>query len=163
MDSANSCKCYHTKTRLSLMTSSVSNSSPVLDLSLCDFPQFVDLGRFACNRTRGHLSRSAEDVLGHERVSSRGSLDSDDTNSRIILRAIMCAVAQVSKPSLQSRVVVFLDERPIGDDVRLSGDGSPLARRIDEGDVDVRVARQVVSLPGLGVCVEEEVEAVGFL
>jgi hypothetical protein len=73
------------------------------------------------------------------------------------------AVPQVAQPRPEVLAVMLLDERPVRDDVGLAADRRPLSRAVEEADVDVRVAREVVRLAGLGVCVEEEVNAAGFL
>lgn len=66
----------------------------------------------------------------------------------------MLAVAQISEPCLQGGAVVLLDHLPVRLDVRIASDGGPLARRVDERDVDVRVRGELVRLVRLGVCGE---------
>jgi hypothetical protein len=73
------------------------------------------------------------------------------------------AVAQVTEPSLEGWSVVFLDNVAVGDDARGAGDAGPTAVGGAEGDVDVGVGSEVVSLAGFGVCVEEEVDATTLL
>jgi hypothetical protein len=55
----------------------------------------------------------------------------------------MFSITQVSQPCLQRRRIVFLDDRAVSDDLRGSGNGGPFARRVQEGDVDVRVGLDV--------------------
>ena len=59
--------------------------------------------------------------------------------------------------------VVFLDHGAVRDDVGSAGDGSPFTAGVQEGHVDVGVALDVVGLARLGVGVEEDVDAAGFL
>jgi hypothetical protein len=73
------------------------------------------------------------------------------------------AVAEVAEPRLEAAAVRLLDQLAILDEASLTRDGRPLAGAVDEGDVDVRVVGQVVGLAGLVVCVEEKVDASGFL
>jgi hypothetical protein len=73
------------------------------------------------------------------------------------------AVAEVAEPRLQRRRVVFFDNGAVGLDGGVARDGRPLARVGDEAEVDRSMLLEVVGLAGLGVGVEEEVEAVSFL
>ena len=75
----------------------------------------------------------------------------------------MFSVAQVAHPGFQGGGVVFADGVAFGDDGGRSGDGRPFAGGVEEGDVDVRVGREVRGFAGFGVGVEEEVDAAGFL
>ena len=75
----------------------------------------------------------------------------------------MCPITEISKPSLQSRRVVFLDSSTVGEDASFAGDGSPLAAAVEESDVDGVVGGDVVCLARFGVGVEDEVDAARFL
>lgn len=93
----------------------------------------------------------------------RGHLDADDRKARVILAAVMDSVSQIPQPGLQVGVVMLLDEGPVPDDAGHAADGRPLARAVEEADVDVRIAGEVVRLTGFGIGVEEEIDAAGFL
>lgn len=58
---------------------------------------------------------------------------------------------------------MLLDDVAVGLDRSMAGDGSPLSGVVDEANVDRRVLLEVISLAGLGVGVEEEVETVALL
>jgi len=73
------------------------------------------------------------------------------------------SVAEVSDPRLERGAVVLVDLFAVGDDGSGAGDGGPVAGRGEESDVDVRVVLEVVGLSGLGVGVEDEVDAVTLL
>lgn len=75
----------------------------------------------------------------------------------------MGAISQVSEPSFQSWAIVLLNQGSVSDDTGLPSDGSPLSGRVDESDVNVRVAGDVVGLARLGIGVEEKVNAIGLL
>lgn len=75
----------------------------------------------------------------------------------------MDSVAKIAQPGLQAAAVCLLDQIAIRNNTRLARDRSPLARAINEGHVHVWIIGQVVGLAGLGVCVEEKINATGFL
>lgn len=75
----------------------------------------------------------------------------------------MFTITQVAEPCLQSGRVIFLDGGAVGEDAGFAGDGDPLAAVVEEGDVDGGVGGDVVGLTGLGVGVEDQVDAAGFL
>ncbi len=119
--------------------------------------------RLARDRTLDHLDAPAnESALGHSICCSQG-LHLDDADTGVILTAVVCAVAQVTEPSLEGWSVVFLDKVAVGDDARGAGDAGPTAVRGAEGDVDVGVGFEVVGLARFGVCVEEEVDTTALL
>lgn len=120
-------------------TASLVDNPPFLDLGGMNLPQTVDLCGLARDGSLRHLGGPAEDVLPVKRVSSRCRLDPDDANARVIFRAVMLAVPEVTEPCLERLVVMLLDERPVCDDACLAGDGSPLSSGVDERNVDVRV------------------------
>merc|ERR1711963_199154 len=132
---------------------------PLLDLVLRDLSQAIHMRGLARHGSLHYFNCPADDVLGHKRIRRREHLDADNANARIVLRTIMLSVAKVPEPRLERRVVMLLDEISVRHDRGLARDRRPLARHVEEGDVDVRVARQVVCLAGLGVCVEQEIDA----
>jgi hypothetical protein len=73
------------------------------------------------------------------------------------------AVTEITKPGLQCGSIVLGDQAAVGVNGGSSSDGSPLSRGVDEGDVDMGVGGEVVSLARLGVSVEEQVNASGLL
>lgn len=75
----------------------------------------------------------------------------------------MLAVAEVTEPGLQARRVVLANLLAVGLERCSAGDGGPLPRGLEEGEVDVGVRFEVVSLARFAVGVEEEVNAVSFL
>lgn len=75
----------------------------------------------------------------------------------------MLAITEVTDPSLQCWRVVLLDDSAVGLDGSLAGDRCPLARVVDESNVDGSVLLQVVGLARLGVGVEQDVKSVCLL
>ena len=75
----------------------------------------------------------------------------------------MDSVIQISEPGFQGGRVVFADHGAIGDDVGFAADGSPLPRRIKEGDVDFGVGFQVIGLARFGIGMEYQIYAVALL
>jgi hypothetical protein len=138
-------------------------SSPGRDLLGGDLPQIVDLGGLASDSAGGYLGDPAHNVLGNEGIGSRRRLDTNNTDTGVVLRPIVGAISQISQPGLQRLVVVLLDQRSICDDASLSSNGSPFSGGVDEGDVDVRVAGEVVGLAGLCVGMEEKIDTLRFL
>jgi hypothetical protein len=90
-------------------------------------------------------------------------LDADQTNARILWATVVLAVAEISQPGLEALRVVLAHTGAVGLDLGLAGDGSPLAAGVNEADVDVGRVVEVVGLAGLGVGVEDEVNAVLLL
>ena len=138
-------------------------SPPLLDFGFADLPQLVDLGGFSREDALDHLDSSADHVLPADGVRDGRGLDLDDADPRVLVAAVVLPVAQVAEPGLEGGAVVFLDHAAIGDDLRRAGDRGPLARAVEEGDVGARVGRDVVRLAGLGVGVEDQIDAAGFL
>jgi hypothetical protein len=75
----------------------------------------------------------------------------------------MRAVTEIADPGLERGRVVLPHNLAICLDGSVAGDGSPLARVVDEAEVDGLVLLEVVCLARLGVGVEEEIEAVALL
>ena len=75
----------------------------------------------------------------------------------------MCAVTEIAKPGLQRGRVVLLDDVAVNFDGCMSRNRCPLARVVDEANVDGGVGLEIVGLAGLSVGVEEKVEAIALL
>lgn len=136
---------------------------PLLDLVLADLAEVIDIGHLAGDGALNHLDAAAEHGALGQGVRRRQGLDLDDADARVVLRAVVHAVAQVAHPGAQGGRVVLLHGGAVCDDARRSGDGRPRARCRQERDVHVRVGLQVRRLSGLCVRVEEQVDATGFL
>ena len=93
----------------------------------------------------------------------RDHLDADDANPGVVLASVVDPVLQVAEPRLELRAVVLLDQLAVRDDAGDAADRGPLARGVDERDVDVRVLGEVVRLARLVVAVEEQVDATVLL
>lgn len=89
----------------------------------------------------------------------------DDSKDKILeaSHTIMLPVPKVANPRLQCLGVVLVHDSAIGLYGGLTRDGSPFSSRIQEGEVDLGVFVQVVCFAGLGVCVEDEVDAIALL
>ena len=75
----------------------------------------------------------------------------------------MRPVLEIAQPGLERGGVVLADGFAVSDDGGFAADGGPFARRVQEGDIDLRVRFQVVRLPGFGVGVEKQVDAAALL
>ena len=75
----------------------------------------------------------------------------------------MFAVAKIADPGFEHGRVMLAHRFTVVDDLGGAADGSPLTRRVQERDVDVRIGLQLVRLPRLGVGVEDEVDVVFLL
>lgn len=75
----------------------------------------------------------------------------------------MFTIFKITKPCLQCRRVVFSDNLAVCDNVCFTGNGSPFASGVEEGNVDFGVGFQVISLARLSVCMEEEINTTAFL
>jgi hypothetical protein len=121
------------------------------------------MGRLARDRPLSDLSNAAEDILRKNGVVRSDHLDTDDTDTRVILPSVVDAIAKVTQPSLQLRAVVLLNKVPVRHDAGDSADGCPLAHVVEEGDVDVGIRGEVVCLAGLGVGVKEQINTTVLL
>lgn len=83
--------------------------TPLLDVRGGDFPQAVDLSRFSRGNSLSNLYRATNDVFGDERIRRRAHLDPNDADAWVILRSVVLAIAQVTKPGLERGTVVLLD------------------------------------------------------
>jgi hypothetical protein len=138
-------------------------ASPRLDLLLAELPQLVDLWRLARNNSLCHLHAPANSVLPHNSIGSSLGGNSNNADTRIIRSSIVLSITQVTQPGFQGRRVVFLDDGAVGDDLGGAGHGGPFAGGVEEGDVNMGVGGDVGGLAGLGVGVENEVDAGVFL
>lgn len=136
---------------------------PLLDLTLTDLPQLTHVRDLSRHGALDHLDASADGRALGQRVRGRHGLDLDDADARVVLAAVVHAVALVAHPGLQQRTVVFLHDRPVRDHRRGARDGGPRAVGREERNVRVRVRRDVGCLAGFRVRVEEQVDAAGFL
>lgn len=137
--------------------------TPVLNLLLRDLTQLIHMCRLARDRALRNLGGATKDVLVGDGIRGRNHPDADDADARVLRAAVVLTVTEVADPGLERRRIVLLDQLAVRDDLGRAADGGPLAKRVQESDVDVRVGGDVVRLAGLGVSVEEEVDAAGFL
>lgn len=75
----------------------------------------------------------------------------------------MFSVSKVTQPSLQRWRVVFADHSSICYDGSVTREGCPLSSSIIEGHIDGGVGFEVIGLSGLGVGVEDKINASVFL
>lgn len=75
----------------------------------------------------------------------------------------MFTIFEIPQPGLQCRRVVFADHLAICDDVCLTTDACPFARRVEEGDVDFGIRFQIISLARFGIRVEQEINTTALL
>lgn len=81
---------------------------PLARLLLGDMSQLVDLWCLASHDALSHLNASRDWVTSCNCVLRSLRLDSDDSDTRIVLRAVMSAVLEVAEPGLQRGRVVLL-------------------------------------------------------
>jgi hypothetical protein len=136
---------------------------PLLNLRLVDVPQLVHAGRLACGNALRQLHEAANRGPLRDGVLNSLGLDPDDANAGVLGATIVLAVTEVANPCLQSGRVVLADNLTVCLDACVARDGCPLARGVDEANVDGRLVLDVVGLARLGVGVEEEVKAVSLL
>ena len=138
-------------------------TAPLANLTLADLPQLVHLCSISGDRALHHACCSADGGTPGNGIRRSLGLDFDDSDTRVVLTAIVCAIAEVANPGLELLRVVFLDNIAITDHRSFAADRSPLACAVEEGDIDGRVGIEIVGLAGFGVGVEDEVDATGFL
>lgn len=136
---------------------------PGLDLIGRELPQLVDARGLASDGPLGYLNPAAEDILARDAVRGRRHLDADDPDAGVVLASVVHPISQVAQPRLQRRAIVLLDQIAVRHHLGYARDGGPLARSVEERDVGVGIALELVRLVGLGVGVEEEIDAAGFL
>jgi hypothetical protein len=133
------------------------------DFTLINLAQLVHLGCLTSDGALNHLNCSANHSASADCVRSCLCLDLDDTNSGIVLTTIVYTVAKIAYPSLESRTVVFLDHVSVGDDASFAGDRGPFTGAVEEGDVNAGIGGEVVGFAGLGIRVENQINATCFL
>jgi len=126
-------------------------------------PHLVDRRRLARHGALCDLVRAGQQVLAADGVLRRLARDLDDADTRVVGAAVVLAVAEVTEPRLQRGRVVGLHLLAVGDDGGFAGDAGPFARGVEEAEVDLGVGFEVVGFAGLGVGVEDEVDAVALL
>src|SRR5437868_6003035 len=136
---------------------------PLADFLFANLPQLSNSWYVTRHNTLHHLYSPSNHSLSSNLVCSGFGLDSDDTDSWVVLPTIMYAVTKIAEPGFQGRGVVFLDSVTVSDDAGFPRDGSPLAGTVEERDVDSVVGGNVISLARFGIGVEYEVDATRFL
>lgn len=136
---------------------------PLRNLRLVEVPQLVDAGRLASRDAFGQLNETTNSCSARDRVLCSLGLDPDDANAGILWATVVLAVTKIADPSLQRWRVVLPDNVAAGLDRGMAGDGGPLARVVDEANVDRRVLLEVICLARLGVGVEEEIKSIALL
>ena len=135
----------------------------MLDLLRLDVPKLVDLSSLASDNALGKLHSAANGSAPADGVLRSLAGDLDEADARVLGTAVVLAVTEVTEPGLEGGRVELLDTRAVGLDGSGAGDAGPLAGVVEESKVDLRVLLEVVSLAGLGVGVEDEVDAVVLL
>ena len=107
-------------------------SPPLLDLAIGDFSQVVDRSRSTRDDTGSHLSGTTKEVFREEGISGRVHLNTNDSDTRVVLRTVVRSIAEISEPGLQGRSIVLLDEGSIGHKTGLASHRSPFSRGVDE-------------------------------
>ena len=141
----------------------VSARLTLLNLVCLDVPELVHLSSLASDNTLGELNGAANGCAPADGVLCGLAGNLDEANARVLGTAIVLAVTEVVEPRLESGRVVLLDARAVGLDGGSAGDTGPLAGVVEESQVDLGVLLEVVGLAGLGVGVEDEVNAVVLL
>jgi hypothetical protein len=141
----------------------ISSKLTLLNLLLLNVPKLVDLGSLASDNTLGELNRAADSSASGSSVLCGLAGNLDETNTGILGTAVVLAITEVAEPGLERCRVVLLDAGAVGLDGSGAGDAGPLAAVVEESEVDVRVLLEVVGLAGLGVGVEDEIDAVVLL
>jgi hypothetical protein len=85
------------------------------------------------------------------------------TNTGVLGSTVVLAITKVTDPRLERGGVVLTHNLAISLNRGMTRNGCPFTRAVDEANVDRLVFLEVVCLAGLGVGVEEEVEAVALL
>ena len=135
----------------------------MLNLVCLNVPKLLDLGGLASDNALGELHSAANGSAPADGVLCGLAGNLDEANARVLGTAIVLAVTEVAEPRLESGRVVLLDARAVGLDGGSAGDTGPLAGVVEESQVDLGVLLEVVGLAGLGVGVEDEVNAVVLL
>ena len=135
----------------------------MLNLARLNVPKLVDLSSLASDNALGELHSAANGSAPADGVLRSLAGDLDEADARVLGTTVVLAITEVAEPGLEGRRVVLLDAGAVGLDGCGAGDAGPLAGVVEEGEVDVGVLLEVVGLAGLGVGVEDEVNAVVLL
>lgn len=135
----------------------------LLQLRLLQVPQLVHLRGVTSHDTLGKLERTTNSRTPGDRILRGLGANLDDTDARVFGSTIMLAVAEVAEPGLEGRRIEGADLFAVGLNAGFTANRCPLARGVEETNVDFRVRIEVVGLAGLGVGVEDEVDAVALL
>ena len=147
----------------SCKNSLISDELTLLNLRCLNVPELVHLGGIASNNTLGELNSAADRGAPADGVLCGLAGDLDEADTGVLGTAVVLAITEVAEPGLEGRRVVLLDAGAVGLDGSGAGDAGPLAGVVEECEVDVGVLLKVVGLAGLGVGVEDEVNAVVLL
>jgi hypothetical protein len=135
----------------------------LLNLLCLNVPKLVDLSGLASDNTLGELNGTTNGRAPGGSVLCSLAGDLDEANTRVLRTAVVLAVTEVAEPGLERGRVVLLDAGAVGLDGSGAGDAGPLAGVVEESEVDLGMLLEVVGLAGLGVGVEDEVDAVVLL
>ena len=102
-------------------------------------PQLIHAGRLSRCHALRKLHEPADSAFTTDRVLRGNSLDLDHADPRVVGPAVMLPVAEIPDPCLKRGRVVLVDLLAVGLDGRLTRDGGPLARGLEEGEVDFGV------------------------
>jgi hypothetical protein len=135
----------------------------LLNLVRLNVPKLVDLSSLASDNTLSELHSAANGSAPADGVLHSLAGDLDEADTGILGTAVVLAVTEVAEPGLEGGRVVLLDAGAVGLDGGGAGNAGPLAGVVEETEVDFGVLLEVVGLAGLGVGVEDEVDAVVLL
>jgi hypothetical protein len=135
----------------------------LLNLLCLDVPKLVHLSSLAGDNALGELNCTTNGRAPGNSVLCGLAGDLDEADARVLRATVVLAVAEVTEPGLERGRVVLLDARAVGLDGSGAGDAGPLAGVVEESKVDLGVLLEIVGLAGLGVGVEDEVDAVVLL
>ena len=135
----------------------------LLNLVCLDVPKLVHLGCLTSDNALGEFDSAANSCAPADGVLCSLAGDLDEANARVLRATIVLAVTKVTEPGLESGRVELLHAGTVGLDGSGAGDAGPLAGVVEESKVDLGVLLEVVGLAGLGVGVEDEVNAVVLL
>jgi hypothetical protein len=135
----------------------------LLNLVRLNVPKLVDLSSLASDNTLSELHSAANGSAPADGVLRSLAGDLNEADTGILRTAIVLAVTEVAEPGLEGGRVVLLDAGAVGLDGGGAGNAGPLAGVVEETEVDFGVLLEVVGLAGLGVGVEDEVDAVVLL
>ena len=135
----------------------------LLNLARLNVPKLVDLSSLASDNALGKLHSAANGSAPADGVLRSLAGDLDEADARVLGTAVVLAVTEVAEPGLEGGRVVLLDAGAVGLDGGGAGNAGPLAGVVEETEVDFGVLLEVVGLAGLGVGVEDEVDAVVLL